>query len=155
MYKRQPGTREAFALKNPANLSLLSAYRDAGLNRDARRAVLAQAAAAPLPNVGVFAPGRITAQDVEWFVSTRRLCSLMADVAALPETQLNPGVAQPGDFARASFKGGSETGVLNLTTQVTTQAGTSYCVSATWNRPQALDEGQFVALYGGVLNLLK
>ena len=150
-----PGTREFFALKNPANVELLRAYRNAGLNRDARRAVLAQAAAAPLPNMGVFAPGRITAQDVEWFVSTRRLCSLMADVAALPETQLNPGVAQPGDFARASFKGGSETGVLNLTTQVTTKAGTTYCVSATWNQPAALDESQFVALYGGVLNLLK
>ncbi len=28
------------------------------------------------------------------------------------------------------------------------------CVSATGNRPQALDGAQFVALYSGVLNLL-
>lgn len=150
-----PDTREFFALKNPANIGLLRAYRAAGLDRDARRAVLAQAASAPLPNVAVFAPGRITAQDVEWFASTRRLCALMADVAALPETQLSPGVAKKADFARVSFKGGSETGVLNLTTQVTTQDGRSYCVSATWNRPQALDDAQFAALYGAVLTLLK
>ncbi|PNY81026.1 serine hydrolase [Deinococcus koreensis] len=150
-----PSTREVFALKNPANIELLRAYRSAGLNREARRAVLAQAGSAPLPGVDLFARNRTTAQDVEWFVSARRLCALMADVAALPETRLNPGVATPGEFRSVSYKGGSEIGVLNLTTQVTTQAGTTWCVSATWNAPYPLDEGQFVSLYAGVLRLLR
>jgi hypothetical protein len=79
----------------------------------------------------------------------------MADVAGLEATQLNPGVATPGDFARASFKGGSEPGVLNLTTQVKTKAGRTLCVSATWNRPEALDESAFVGLYAAMLNLLQ
>ncbi|WP_343216567.1 serine hydrolase [Deinococcus aestuarii] len=149
-----PSTREAFALKNPANLELLRAYRSAGLDRAARRVVLAQAAVAPLPNVGVFTRGPV-ARDVEWFVNTERLCSLMADVADLPETSLNPGVATARDFARVSYKGGSEGGVLNLTTQVTNKAGRQYCVSATWNDARTLDEARFFSLYGGVLGLLR
>lgn len=150
-----PSTREAFVLKDPANIELLRAYRSAGLDRDARREVLKQAATAPLPNVGLFAQGKTTAQDVEWFVSAQRLCRLLADVAALPETQLNPGVATPGDFRSVSFKGGSEIGVINLTTQVTTKAGKTLCVSATWNRPEPVDEGQFIAMYQGLLKLLR
>lgn len=149
-----PSTREAFALKNPENVELLRAYRAAGLNRDARRAVLAQAATAPLPGVNVFLAGPV-ARDVEWFVSAERLCTLMADVAALPETTLNPGVADPADFARVSFKGGSEGGVLNLTTQVTTRAGRNLCVSATWNDARTLADARFVALYSGLLKLLR
>ncbi|WP_245557944.1 hypothetical protein [Deinococcus apachensis] len=92
---------------------------------------------------------------MEWFVSTERLCALMADVAALPETTLNPGVASPADFARVSYKGGSEGGVLNLTTQLTNRAGKTYCVSATWNAARTLNDSQFIALYGGVLKLLR
>ncbi|WP_034388909.1 serine hydrolase [Deinococcus sp. YIM 77859] len=149
-----PSTREAFALKNPANIELLRAYRSAGLDRDARRAVLAQADTAPLPNAALFVRGPV-ARDVEWFVSTERLCALMGDVAALPETTLNPGVANAGDFARVSYKGGSEPGVLNLTTQVTTKTGRHLCVSATWNDARTLNETQFIALYGGVLKLLR
>jgi beta-lactamase class A len=149
-----PNTREVFALKNPANLDLLRAYRSAGLNRAARRAVLVQAATAPLPSAGVFAGGPV-AQDVEWFASTERLCALMADVAALPETQLNPGVADAKDFDDISYKGGSEGGVLNLTTQVTTKAGRTLCISATWNDARTLNENQFLALYAGVLKLLR
>jgi beta-lactamase class A len=147
-----PSTRELFALKNPANAELLRAYRAAGLDVAARRAVLARAATAPLPAQGWETP---TALDAEWYVNTARLCRLMADVAGLEATQLNPGVATPGDFARASFKGGSEPGVLNLTTQVKTKAGRTLCVSATWNRPEALDESAFVGLYAAMLNLLQ
>ena len=149
-----PDTREAFALKNPANRDLLTAYRAAVLDPAARRAALAQARTAPLPTAETFAAGPVAA-DVEWFASTARLCALMRDVAADASTALNPGVADRNDFARVSYKGGSEPGVLNLTTQVTTRAGKSYCVSATWNDARALGEAQFMGLYGGVLALLR
>ncbi|GAA5436908.1 serine hydrolase [Deinococcus aquaticus] len=149
-----PGTREAFALKNPANAALLAEYRAAVLNVPARRAVLERARVAPLPAASAFAGGPL-ARDVEWFASTGRLCRLMGAVVALKETQLNPGVADPAAFGSVSFKGGNEPGVLNLTTQVTTQAGRTYCVSATWNDARALNDPQFLALYGGVLRLLR
>jgi len=54
-----------------------------------------------------------------------------------------------------SYKGGSEPGVLNATTQITTPSGRTYCVSATWNDARILNEAQFVALYGGLLRLLR
>lgn len=150
-----PSTREAFALKNPANKELLWAYRAAGLNTAARRAVLKQAASAALPSAALFDSGQTVSRDVEWFLSTQRLCRLMNDVAALPEMQMNPGLASKTDFQTVSYKGGSEPGVLNLTTQVTTKAGKTYCVSATWNDSAPLNEATMFGLYSGVLNLLK
>ena len=54
-----------------------------------------------------------------------------------------------------SYKGGSEPGVLNLTTQVTTLTGRTYCVSATWNAPEPLQEDAFIGLYGATLDLLR
>lgn len=150
-----PSTREAFALKNPANLELLRAYRTAGLNTAARREVLGRAASAPLPGAAVLTSGKTLARDVEWFISTQRLCTLINEVAALPEMQINPGIANKDDFKVVSYKGGSEVGVLNLTTQVTTKAGKTYCISATWNNAEPLDEAALYGLYAGVLNLVK
>lgn len=149
-----PNTREAFALKNPANAALLAEYRAAVLNVPARRAVLDRARMAPLPAATDFAGGPL-ARDVEWFATPATLCRLMAGVAALKETQLNPGVADPARFRSVSYKGGSEPGVLNLTTQITTLTGRTYCVSATWNAPGPLQEDAFVGLYGATLDLLR
>lgn len=148
-------TREFFALKNPANVELLRAYRAAGLNSAARREVLKAANTAPLPGVKDFDGTRTLARDVEWFVSNRRLCQIMNDVAALPATQASPGVTSKDDFQQVSYKGGSEPGVLNLTTQVVTKAGKTYCVSATWNDSTPLNDSQFFGLYAGLMKLLK
>ncbi|OLV17296.1 hypothetical protein [Deinococcus marmoris] len=145
-----PSTREFFVLKNPANIELLRAYRSVGLDRAARKEVLKQADAAPLSNAMVFVQGLTIATDVEWFVSAQGLCRLMAE---LPETWQNPGVADPADFPSVSFKGGSEPGVLNLTNQLTSKVGKMWCVSATRNRPEPLDEQMFIAMYAGMLKL--
>ena len=153
--KAMPSTRELFALKKPANIELLRAYRAAGLNTTARREVLKQAGTAPLPTAADFDGTRTLARDVEWFVSTERLCQLMTSVAALPAMQLNPGVVSRDDYTSVSYKGGSEPGVLNLTTQVTSKAGKTYCVSATWNDSQPLNEATFVSLYKGLLDYLR
>lgn len=150
-----PSTREFFALKNPANIELLRAYRAAGLNTAARREVLKQADSAPLPTVADFDGSRTLARDVEWFVSTQRLCQLMNNVAALPATQANPGLVNKADYASVSFKGGSEPGVLNLTTQVKTKAGKTYCVSATWNNSVPLNDAAFMDLYKGLMDSLR
>lgn len=150
-----PNTREAFALKNPANAALLTEYRAAVLNVPARRAVLDRARVAALPAASAFTGRGTVARDVEWFATPGTLCRLMNEVAALKETQLNPGVADPARFSSVSYKGGSEPGVLNLTTQVTTLTGRTYCVSATWNAPEPLQEDAFIGLYGATLDLLR
>lgn len=145
-------TREAFILKNPQNREWLERYR---ANPAERAALLPQLARLPLPDVSVFAGGPV-AVDVEWFFSTRELCALMGRVQALPLMSLNPGLANPADWQRVAYKGGSEPGVLNLTTWLTAKDGRQYCVSATWNNPQArLDENQFFLLYTSLLNSLK
>lgn len=144
-------TREAFVLKNPANADLLARYRQG--DEAERRAALAAAAARPLPGPELFASGPV-ALDVEWFYSTRELCEVMAEVYDLPMMQLNPGVASPADWERIAFKGGSEPGVMNLTTWLEAD-GERYCVSVTQNRSDAaLDEAQLVSLYGSLVRAL-
>ena len=145
-------TREAFQLKDPHNADLLAKWRDG--DALVRRDVLATLAPKPLPNAGIFSGG-VTDTDIEWFFSVKELCTLMGDVASLPLTSINPGIADPDRFAHVSYKGGSEPGVLNLTTQLTTKAGKTYCVSATWNDTKPLDEKQFELLYGTLINSLQ
>lgn len=145
-------TREAFVLKNPQNREWLLRYR---ANPATRATLLPQLASLPLPDAGVFAGGPV-AIDVEWFFSTRELCGLMGKVQSLPLMSLNPGLANPADWQRIAYKGGSEPGVLNLTSWLIAKNGQQYCVSATWNNPQAkLDENQFFLLYNSLLNTLK
>ena len=85
-----------------------------------------------------------------------RAVALISQVADLPLTGVNPGVADQSRWQRAAFKGGSEPGVMNLTTRLTAADGTTYCVTATWNRAEtAIDETQMLTLYGGLLSALQ
>jgi beta-lactamase class A len=148
-------TREFFALKNPQNEALLKRYRDG--NTRQRRAVLQELTSAPLPDASLFADKPI-ALDIEWFFTPRELCDLMQKVEDLPLMSVNPGggLVDPSQWERVSFKGGSEPGVLNLTTSLKAKNGKTYCVSATWNNAEAaIDETSFYILYGGILEGLR
>jgi beta-lactamase class A len=145
-------TREAFILKAPTNADLLAAYRKGDVA--ARRAVLGTAAKRSLPPVDIFAAGPV-APDIEWFFTTRELCALMAGAADLPLMGINPGVANKSQWSRIAYKGGSEPGVLNLTTMLTGKSGASYCVSATWNDTKQLDDQKFEIAYGELLASLR
>jgi len=145
-------TREAFVLKNPQNQSLLERYRQG--NEVNRREVINQSPSYPLPSVDIFNANTV-AVDVEWFFTTKELCELMTTVADLPLMSINPGVARPNDWSRIAFKGGSEPGVLNLTTLLEAKDGKTYCVAATWNNTVPLDETRFTAIYGGAIAGLK
>lgn len=145
-------TREAFVLKGKNNADLLQRYRQG--NEAARRSLLAETLKRQLPDVFEFT-GDAIAQDVEWFFTTAELCDRMERVKDLPLMGINPGVANPADWAQVAFKGGSEPGVLNLTTWLQAKNGKRYCVSATWNQTEAIDQERFTALYGSTLELLK
>jgi beta-lactamase class A len=149
-------TRELFVLKDPANKGLRERYL-AAASPAARLAILAQVDQLPLPSLRVlvplFAKGPV-APRIEYFFSVRRLCGLMARLQRLPQMSINPGVANPAEWTHVAFKGGSEPGVLNLTTMATARNGVTYCVSATWNNTALLDEGRFEALYSSVLHSL-
>lgn len=145
-------THEAFLLKSINNRELLQSYRTGDLAK--RRAVLDALTKQPLPNESDFDP-KTPILDVEWFFTTQELCDLIARVADLPLMSVNPGVANTKDWQQVAFKGGSEPGVLNLTTWLKTKNGKSYCVSATWNNDVPLEEARFTTLYSAVIAGLK
>lgn len=146
-----PTTREFFVLKDPAHKALRAAYLHG--DEAQRLAILTQADTLALPSPTLFSGGPV-APEIEWFFSTRELCGLMQQVHDLPLMGINPGVADRTAWASVAYKGGSEPGVLNLTTMVTTARGTAYCVSATWNNTASLDENRFETVYSGLLSAL-
>jgi beta-lactamase class A len=145
-------TREAFTLKDPANAALLTRYRAA--DPAGRRALLPAIDKLPLPDVAIFAPGKPVASDIEWFFTPVELCTLIEGVRGLGAMQINPGVAAKKDWQQIAYKGGSEPGVLNLTTFLTAKSGRQYCVSATWNNDASLEDSKFFALYQAALSSL-
>ncbi len=146
-------TRELFSLKGSQNRKLLQRYRKS--DEKQRREILAELANQPLPDVNEFIETNPYALDIEWFYNAEELCELMQEVADLPLMSINPGIANLKDWERVAFKGGSEPGVINLTTWLKAKNGKQYCVVATWNNSDApVDEGKFAALYGGVISFL-
>jgi beta-lactamase class A len=141
-------TRELFVLKGEREL--LARYL-AGDLAD-KRAVLAEAATKPLPDgTKALSPHD---QGAEWYVPPTALCALIESVADLDVTHINPGVANKKDWTQVAFKGGSETGVLNLTTAVTAKDGTRYCVAASWNDSKAIEEAKATSAYATLLSIL-
>ena len=145
-------TREAFQLKSVQESAQRTAYLAARTPAE-RAAVLRAVDAVPLPAAGALESKPTLA--VEWHYSVRELCGLMRRVAELPVMSINPGLADASSFAHVAFKGGSDTGVVNLTTQVTTKRGTTFCFSATVNdSAKNVDERAFELAYGAVLSVL-
>jgi beta-lactamase class A len=138
-------TRELFVMK--AERDLLDRYLAGDLAE--KRAVLEEVATRPLPDGSkALSPHD---QGAEWYISPTALCALIEGVADLDVTQINPGVANKRDWVRVAFKGGSESGVLNLTTAVTAKDGTRYCIAASWNDSKPIDEAKATSAYAGLL----
>ncbi len=145
-------TREMFQLKSTPYVAQRNAYL-AARTPVQRAAILKELDAMPLPAIGVLESKPILA--VEWHYSVRELCNLMGKVAELPLMSINPGLADATSFRHIAFKGGSDTGVVSLTTQVTTKRGTTFCFSATANdSAKDVDERAFELAYGAVLGVL-
>jgi hypothetical protein len=143
-------TREFFALK--ANEAGALRGRWIAGDAAARTAMLGEIDALPLPAVADLAPG--VTSEIEWFLSARELCALLDRTAALPAVQINAGLAQKADWQSVAFKGGSEPGVLSLSTRVVGQDGTAHCVVAIWNDDSAVQEERLYEPYRGLLRAL-
>ena len=77
-------------------------------------------------------------------------------VADIPLMSINPGVADPHAFRHVAFKGGSDVGIINLTTMVTTRRGTNVCFSATLNdSKKSVNESAFEEAYSAVLRYIE
>lgn len=144
-------TREFFQLKR-RDAEETRAKFVAG-NFDERMRTLSSLSDKALPEIGELNTDPLL--QIEWFFSARELCKLMDDVRHLDVAQINPGVALKSDWDEVAYKGGSDFGALNYTTSVTNKSGDTYCVSATWNNSEPLDETAFSMLYAGLLHHLK
>jgi hypothetical protein len=145
-------TREVFTLRSTEAGTLRSEYLSAK-TAAARSAVLRRVEALPLPAAAQLP----SAPDVtlEWHYSVRELCRMLSDVADLPLMAINPGVADPAEFSHVAYKGGSDTGIINLTTLVTTRRGTSLCFSLTVNdAAHPVDDDAVEKAYARVLHSL-
>lgn len=144
-------TREFFQLKRLDMADTRTAYVDGSY--DERSAILSGFGDLSPPRVSEL--GTDPLLQIEWFFSAQELCGLMNNLDSLDVLQINPGLARKEDWQTVSFKGGSDAGALNLTTGLMTHGGDRYCVSATWNDTQSLDQLAFSMKYLALLHQLK
>ena len=142
---------QAFKLKFSEDANLVQSYAES--SKDQQEEMLVDLDTASLPD-RVTWNNPIAIDTVEWFYSTRELCQMMEQVQGHPVMTINSGVANPENWNHVAFKGGSEPGVLNLTTWLESEKS-SFCVSLTQNdTASALDEDAATSLYSGILNIL-
>jgi beta-lactamase class A len=141
-------TTEFYKLKADPARQLRYANGDA----KARAAIAGELDGLPMPK-----PGDVTTpltDQVEWYLSSTDLCRLVGEVADLDMVGINPGVARRDSWAKIAFKGGSEVGVVSLTSQLTSAAGDNFCVTLTVNDHAPLDEDRLTTIYAALVNLL-
>ncbi len=153
-------TRELFQLKTDADL------RKKYLAADTvgREMLLKELADKALPTLAQLEwGGPIAIDQLEWFASAADLCRLMqwydqhADSSALAILAINPGLHPAADkFSYVGYKGGSESGVLNMTWLLHTQSSRRYALSASWNNPEKeVDLSEFSGLMLAAMDLLE
>jgi len=142
-----PSPRELFLLKTERRAGQRDAWRDGEASQ--RRAILRGLANEPAPTPQDLS-GTPT-PDVEWFMTAEELCHLLDATADLPSLRINPGLANPADWRAVAYKGGSEAGVLNLSTRLAGRDGRTHCVVATWNDTRALDEARLTGPYRAII----
>ena len=142
--------RQFFALAGYQARSVREKYLKS--DRQARTAMLPSIDSLPLPDVGEFV--ETDNKAIDWHFSVHDLCALMARAHGAAAFQIDPGVAIPQNWSAVAYKGGSDTGVLNLTTWLKSRANDRYCVSATWNDAGALNNVRMEQPYTALIALL-
>lgn len=146
-----PTTREAFILKGEDNEAMRRTWLAADLS--GRRALLDRIAAMPDPRPDGLA--RSVTAEVEWFLTAEELGTLLDATHHLPPFRINPGMVPGGRWRSVAYKGGAETGVLNLSALVITDSGQRHCVIATWNDVEGLDPERLSEPFRGILRVLE
>lgn len=145
-------TSEMFKLKNPKNSDILARFRSSSVSQ--RLLLLEELKERELPNAGLFS-GDPVAIDVEWFMTAKELATLIERLQSLDLMTVNAGLATKERWQRIAFKGGSEPGVLNLTTYLEDTQKNRYTVVVTANTSKKpLDEKKIMESYQAILNYL-
>jgi hypothetical protein len=156
-------TREAFALKMPAQDPLLQKLRQSGARQ---RAKLLDDAGAVLVRDNVDPAQLVRPMHIdaaEWFASPLDLVRTLDRLRrmnvkeAMDILAISPGVPldEAARFAWVGYKGGSEAGVIAHSFLVRTHDDRWYALSASWNNPAALvDKDRFGVIVRRALTLL-
>lgn len=160
-------TQELFKMKGRESKPLRDRYKKATVAE--RRDILTNDVA-PMDRTAVdlsaFATKPVAIETLEWFASAADLGRAMAWLLDHSETgagapargvlSVNAGVIIPGNkFSFTGFKGGSETGVINLTHVFITKKGDRFATSASWNNKDApVEDNKMIALVQGMVELL-
>ncbi|MBC7986147.1 MAG: serine hydrolase [Sphingomonadaceae bacterium] len=157
-------TREAFALKAPANADLRNLWTAA--DAEARRALLrdhAERLTPTAPSLAEMGGAPAAIDSVEWFASPADLARALdwlrreGGETALAILAINRGAAGEAvsRWRYLGFKGGSEIGVISASYLIEDEAGAWFALSASWNDPAAaLDEARFRGLMMRALRLV-
>ena len=141
-------TREFFILKADPGL----ARRYAEADTDQRSAIINEIAGRDLPSA-VQVIG-LHDQGVEWYVSNATLCELAGAVRRLDVFAIDSGPVDAGRWRSGAYKGGSETGVLNLTAAVADEDEHSWCVSVTVNASDTIETAEVTGLFSRLTDQL-
>jgi hypothetical protein len=155
-------TREAFVLKLGA--PALRARWAAASEAERRSLLAGEIARGDLESIdpkGLLATP-VAIRDVEWFASPSDVVRTLdwlrrsGDSAALAILAINPGLPElRARFDYVGFKGGSESGVLNLSYLLRRKDGVWMAFSVSWNNAEApVDEARLVAAVSRLLTLL-
>lgn len=147
-------TNELFKLKYAADSGLQEKYLKGSIEekRDALPAL-----ADLKVNVSDIVTSPLLINELEWFFSTRELCSIIYELRDADELRINPGLADSEEWYLAAYKGGSEPGVLQYTHLLQKEAGGDfYAVSATINNPdKEVDQLKFTELCSRLITLIR
>ncbi|MEN9895026.1 MAG: hypothetical protein RIR97_878 [Pseudomonadota bacterium] len=143
-------TREYFTLQSDKHAALRSNWETD--DHKSRLDILDQISKEPLPLPDQIST--VVTHGIDWRLSAHQICNLLDATADLPSVRINPGPADPKDWRDVAYKGGSDTGVLNLSTRLVGHDGSIHHVIATWNDKKALNETPFLAAYCGILSRL-
>jgi hypothetical protein len=87
-------------------------------------------------------------------MTARELCDLLDATSGLPSLGIQPGPADRRHWKSVAYKGGSEVGVLNLSSRLVGEDGRVHCVVATWNGDDALQQDKLLNPYRGLVDRL-
>ena len=147
-------TNELFKLKYAADSGLQEKYLKGSIEE--KRDVLPALADLKV-NVSDIVTSPLLINELEWFFSTRELCSIIYELRDADELRINPGLADSEEWYLAAYKGGSEPGVLQYTHLLQKEAGGDfYAVSATINNPdKEVDQLKFTELCSRLITLIR
>jgi hypothetical protein len=151
-------TVELFALKSgdPARILAYTAADDAG------QAKLLDQWAQTADGVST-RPGPVAIDSIEWFASPQDIANIYSRLRDLGDPVvmdiLKVDALTPGNendyWDYLGYKGGSETGVINLSWLLKDKADRWFVVSASWNDPaKPVDDAAFAALAARMLAML-